>query len=1106
MPNLNSSHILVGLGGTGGKILKAFKMRMFEEFRTPEERAEIPVSIVYVDSSTEMVSLDGTPKDGFQVLGQDASFTKNEFLNIKGVNINQILSRPQDFPKLDKLIANAEDVSLAIGNLGEAAGQKRRAGRILFAANADNYVKKLQSANRRNHSISPKNKLTVHIFAGLSGGTGSGAIIDSIIQARKTFPEAKILVYAMIPEKDLPKDDMDQGRYYQNGYAALNELNALQTGRWVPKDVTSEDDQPHSYFDSGVKGVATGVYVYSNENANDMVVNSFTELPKIVSDFVFSRIFMVKEGEARFEDLVKAFNLENKDPFALEWDESENSLRKSPIRTKKISSFCVKRIMYPQNRIHNHITYTIGESILNQIKYNNWKENKGYQAEDRRKDFKTDYFTNDELLSSWKIDMAHLTLDKKILDPDPDYPTIADYWDSEVINCAPTANKQKHPLEALKGMLNESFTGENGQISFRGLGVEQFYKIKGEAIRDMAYDIRTTVEKDLFRRWYNGEISTVELQKIALEMNNFLYGRNAEGQGIGLKAAIQSEIVRNEELIAAIEIEESESLSHWNNRGFLKIVTDNVFGSKEQHCQKHSEILKSLFIAKTDREALTFASRLVERLIMEMQTMHNGINEFARKINEAIEKTGELISGQRKVNGGIENCTGVIVEVSEEAKIQDFEINLKADHNQMPNIATKIRQTLIPVGDFKNFDDFASRITTEKFKNAFDLELSKEIVLIHDKIPAQENKILGLNVLSQLNKLLRDDIQIRKFVHDVVEQSGPFLKLDNTEMERAVTNNDSPQQGTSINCRTITVLIPPVDENNDALKSFADKLEAAFKDSISQESGNVYVDRNSPRKDELSVISLQYCFPMRAISWLKDYKNRYERLLHSRNESSNLENSILLHSEGDGRDLPSLFIVEEDMRPAASSQSKPEPKSEPESKPESKSESGTVPPPPPGKPKIALYAYIGGQQLGPKSYDECEKMAEAKDLTPDTQVWMEGMANWAPASQVEVLKPLFVVKTPPKPPVEPDPVISLYAWLNGQQAGPYDFKGCRMLVEDRQMTPDTQVWMEGMANWAPASQVKELESLFKPKMPPAPPTRPAGPPMPPTGPNIPPMR
>lgn len=41
MDNINfcdQNHILVGLGGTGGKILRAFKMRMFEEFPTQEER------------------------------------------------------------------------------------------------------------------------------------------------------------------------------------------------------------------------------------------------------------------------------------------------------------------------------------------------------------------------------------------------------------------------------------------------------------------------------------------------------------------------------------------------------------------------------------------------------------------------------------------------------------------------------------------------------------------------------------------------------------------------------------------------------------------------------------------------------------------------------------------------------------------------------------------------------------------------------------------------------------------------------------------------------------------------------------------------------------
>ena len=46
--NITSNYILVGLGGTGGKVLKAFKKRMFQEFEA-DERTKIPVGFVYVD-------------------------------------------------------------------------------------------------------------------------------------------------------------------------------------------------------------------------------------------------------------------------------------------------------------------------------------------------------------------------------------------------------------------------------------------------------------------------------------------------------------------------------------------------------------------------------------------------------------------------------------------------------------------------------------------------------------------------------------------------------------------------------------------------------------------------------------------------------------------------------------------------------------------------------------------------------------------------------------------------------------------------------------------------------------------------------------------------
>ena len=248
----------------------------------------------------------------------------------------------------------------AIGSLGKAAGQKRRAGRLLFAANAVGYVNCLRNANARCESVSgDSSRLNIHIFAGLAGGTGSGSVVDVVLQSRKTFPNAKISVYAMIPEMNLPEDktDMDQGRYYQNGYAAMNELNALQVGRWDPQDVTGRGNL--NLYNDRVKGVADGLTVYSNVNENGLTINSLEELPKVVSDYMFARIFFVNEEDNVNSDIIRAYNFENMDEFALEFDETSVPAVDGKLlaaRTKKINSFGIKRVIYPELRVLKHIT------------------------------------------------------------------------------------------------------------------------------------------------------------------------------------------------------------------------------------------------------------------------------------------------------------------------------------------------------------------------------------------------------------------------------------------------------------------------------------------------------------------------------------------------------------------------------------------------------------------------------------------------------------------------------------------------------------------------------------------------------------------------------
>ena len=73
------------------------------------------------------------------------------------------------------------------------------------------------------------------------------------------------------------------------------------------------------------------------------------------------------------------------------------------------------------------------------------------------------------------------------------------------------------------------------------------------------------------------------------------------------------------------------------------------------------------------------------------------------------------------------------------------------------------------------------------------------------------------------------------------------------------------------------------------------------------------------------------------------------------------------------------------------------------------------------------------------------------------------------------------------------PQVSYMVGVNGQQAGPFDWNQLQQLVQQGQLTQQTYVWKQGMANWAFAGQVQELQPLF---MNAAPPQMPGTPPIP----------
>lgn len=1021
-----SNHILVGLGGTGGKILKAFKMRMFEEFPTEEERSKQPVALLYVDSTDEMMSKDGRARADFRVMGQDASFTNTEFLNIKAVDVEHILDHMDHYPTVKGIVQNVGAVKTAIGALGQAAGQKRRAGRLLFAANAVGYVNSLGDAYTKCTNISgDTNETTIHIFAGLSGGTGSGSIVDAIVQTRKRFPKANIAVYAMIPEMNLPKSDMDQGKYYQNGYAALNELNALQAGAWKPQDVTGGGEA--DYYSDRVKGVANGLTLYSNVNANGRTINSLTELPKVVSDFLFARIFFVNESDEVNSDIVRAYKYENMDDFALEYDEAGNpdpQTGRIPVaRTKKVNSIGIKRVMYPELRVLKHITYTIGENVLYQFKYNNWRENQGFANEERNRDYRND-FINKENLANWMLDEEHLTLEKKILPSDNDFLAFNEYWHDKAINYAQDAKKADCPLNELDNIMGDSFTN-----FFRDCGVENYYAGKEKAIPVMAKEIRHTVEAGFFDKWKDGDISITELQKIS----KLLIERMGEIR-TELEAAAKDEL----EEYKAIDEDRKANLKEWSDLGILQRMV-NV---GERKYARHQEYLTEFYTSKTRIVALEFAKKLAAKVFNELGKMDADISAFGKKINDAIKETERLVTAQRKVNKGLEDMKGAIIEVSEDETMSEFEQELKTDKIEMPIIARQLRDSILPKKEFIDFGQLDADISIDDITDAFDLKLSEIVKARHEEKAKSDKKVLGLNILTQLQQKLRTDDDIKAFATKIVSQSGAFLQLNNDQIQLHLRNNEgnlSPTNPASINKKTILVSIPSPDDNP-SLNKFADKLEAAFKNSFNQSTARttIMVNRKSLRKDELSIITVHYLFPIRAIDWMGDYKKRYERFLSSGNLATDQCNAILLHSEGNGKQLPPLFARSDEEINAAEAayraqQAATQPTAQPYGQqftpaaapqgavPPVQQPGAAVPPPilPPADPVIALHLNVGGQPYGPYDWQTCKQFATTKQLTEQTMVWMQGMPAWMPAGQVDILKPLFAPAPPPMTPPMP---------------------------------------------------------------------------------------
>ncbi len=922
------SHILIGLGGTGGKILKAFRQRLWTEY-DESKRNKLPIGFIYVDTDSAMIN----PSDiSYQTIHGNCCFTPSEFVDIKtNSNIDAIFSNPKGFTRLMGVLGNVSETQTATCPVGAAADQKRRAGRLLFGANIDAYLHKLGSEVASMQKKEVGGTINIHLFCGLAGGTGSGSIIDAIVQTRKWMFDHNInestgfnlTVFCQIPENS-PLPNWDTGRYKGNGYGALLELNNLFTSHYnqewgtrvsrPPFDVTSGVELGRTYLTydnptpANVKAgaipqalkIAGGLMLYSNTNNFGYTVTDPIQLAGLVADFVYNYIFC--PGGQILDEFKRFYTFENLSQNRDEYDETADPEEGNPlpVRTRAIGSFGIKRIVVPETELQEHIAYTLGTSAMYQLKFDNWSSTVGYREEPKNFD-PLGYLSQPGRQDTWNMDRAHLMLKDFILPGDEkegwkkgEFTT---YWNPCIDRWAEAAKGADHQFDKLVELCRGGF--ESG---FRGKGVTTFFKDKASALETYANQISETVEKYIFNEWTTGRLSVNEARQVVDRLTTY-----AGDEALNMQeTTIPALDGKCKELQETIQQVKSEYLS----AGMLKrpIIFGNRFERVTNYC-------KVLYAKKTEIEAIKlFAVPLAQALEKRFSDLGKRLIGFEQAIDDIIkfnkERMVALADLYTVTNGtddrdGTEDMTLPVVKFYSRNRMADLERKMNVHEGSMDKITDTVRNSIVESlasdGRFMNVNKLNRNMLSRTLLGP----VYGEIVTFHNEFcKEQTQKVLEVPIMERLkNKYGSNEQALQQFAKQIITASGVFTEINMNEIQLNNANTPTPEIGKNILIKRILVTLPKTKDPE--LLEFAERFEKALRDAIPGGVGaSIHVSLEGENANEISVAIIENGYPMRAISSVPMLKAKFDSLI-----ASSPANRILLVSEGYSDDYRTLFAI-----------------------------------------------------------------------------------------------------------------------------------------------------------------------------------------------------
>lgn len=218
--------LVIGIGGTGLEVITRIRRLIVESYGSLDN---LPV-VGFLHIDTDQNYKIKTP----EMAGPSLEDYEKFWATVSYDNAKKIKDNPETHSWYHNWLPSELTPKQLVSE--EGAGQIRACGRFSFFYNYQEIYKKCDQARQRisvgrdrleidNDVLKIEPKLNIFVVGSISGGTGSGMLIDLGYSLRNWFQGERLELTAIIPTPDAFSGIAGKIKTQENGYAALMELN-----------------------------------------------------------------------------------------------------------------------------------------------------------------------------------------------------------------------------------------------------------------------------------------------------------------------------------------------------------------------------------------------------------------------------------------------------------------------------------------------------------------------------------------------------------------------------------------------------------------------------------------------------------------------------------------------------------------------------------------------------------------------------------------------------------------------------------------------------------------------------------------------------------------